>query len=176
MGDPLTALGLVANIITFVEFGFRVLSQARDIRDSVHGSTADTRELEMILEDVRSSNDDVLLHRQATGQALTPDENRIVDMARQCHGLAMQLDEKIRDLKVRDGRSKTRESLRIVLLSLWYQKDIDGLQKRLEIFDARVRRNLASALQRYIISYCPGASSFWPQATLLAKAHPVCIR
>jgi hypothetical protein len=143
------ALGLAANIITFIDFGFRVVSQARNVRDSFHGTTAEARELDLILQDVEKLNEAVLNH-QNTRKKLTQDEERLLEMARECKKLATQLRESLNPLKMRDGRSKSMESMRVVISSFLHERSIMSLQKRPETLETRVRSNLASALQGYV--------------------------
>jgi hypothetical protein len=52
--DPLTAVGLAGNIITFVDFSIEVLSRARQLYDSASGATAENEELESLTKNLKA--------------------------------------------------------------------------------------------------------------------------
>ncbi|KAI4694174.1 uncharacterized protein J4E84_002756 [Alternaria hordeiaustralica] len=70
MAEALAIIGLVSNIISFIDFGIKFASGARNVRDSVHGTTAEVRELELIVEDVKRYHERVK-KQQASGQKLS---------------------------------------------------------------------------------------------------------
>jgi hypothetical protein len=123
------ALGLAANIITFIHFGFRVVSQARNVRDSSYGTTTEDWELDLILQDVEKLNEAVLNH-QTPGKKLTQNEERLPEMVRECKRLVTQLRESLNALKMRDGRSKSMESVRVVISSFLHERSIMSLQEK----------------------------------------------
>jgi hypothetical protein len=148
MADPITIISLVASILTFVDFGLKVVSGTRNVRDSAHGTTTEIRELDLIVEDVRSSND-LVKKQQWSGRKLSKDEQLILAMVAECENLVGELEKTIRKLKVRaDVRSKTLESARVFTQSFLKQGDIQALRTRLEKLDERVRRNIENAMQK----------------------------
>jgi hypothetical protein len=52
MAESLAILGLAANIISFIDFAFKVVAETRNIRDHSQSTTTEIRELELIVEDV----------------------------------------------------------------------------------------------------------------------------
>ena len=137
MAEALAIVGLASNIISFVDFGFKVASEARNVRDSLHGTTAEVRELELIV-------DEVSRYRR-----LTNDEERILEMAGQCERVANDLRKAIKKLHMRKGRSKTLESSRVVFQGWWKQKDhIAVLLRRLDSLDQRLRRHIENVIRR----------------------------
>jgi hypothetical protein len=170
MAEALALLGLASNIISFIDFGLKIASGARSVRESVYGTTAEVRELDVILEDVRSYNDRVL-QLKASGQKLSDHEMRILAMVRECEKVAEELNKALFDLKVRHGRSKMLESGRVAVRVVWGQKNIDALRLRLEQLDQRIRLNVEHILQRYASSLCsklPMANNI----TLATRIHP----
>jgi hypothetical protein len=69
-------------------------------------------------------------------------------MVQECERPAVELRVFIGTLNVREGRSRTMESGRVMLRSIWKKRDIEGLQKRLENLDQRIKYNVSHALQR----------------------------
>ena len=90
MNDPITIIGLVSGIITFVDYGFKVVSGTKNLHDSVRGTTAEVHELDLILEEVRSSNN-LARQQHSSGQKLSSGESNILAMVEQCEKLASAL-------------------------------------------------------------------------------------
>ncbi len=57
MIDPIAAIGLAANIVQFVDFSWKLLSETRDLYDSSTGVSADNDLLETISKDLINLND-----------------------------------------------------------------------------------------------------------------------
>jgi vacuolar-type H+-ATPase subunit I/STV1 len=139
-------IGLASNIICFVQFGFNLVSAIGLVRDSVHGTTSEIREFELIVEDVQRLNAEVS-RQKSSGQKLSDDEERILTMVNECDNVAIEIRKMIKSLKIRhDARSKTLESSRVVIQGLWKRADIDRLRNRLENLDHRIRTNVKNTL------------------------------
>ncbi|OAL47401.1 hypothetical protein IQ07DRAFT_633775 [Pyrenochaeta sp. DS3sAY3a] len=143
MAESLAILGLASNIISIVDFGLKLVSGARSVRDSLQGTTADVKVLELIVQDVRAFHDQNL----PAGKKLSKHELRILAMATECENIAQDLSKAIVALRVRTGRSKTLESGRIAFQALWKQKDIEKLQSQLERLDIRIREHIYQVLK-----------------------------
>jgi hypothetical protein len=150
MAEALAIIGLVSNIISFIDFGIKFASGARSVRDSLHGTTAEIRELELIVEDVERYHEQVKKQKIA-GQKLSVHEQRILNMVKQCQEIAKELHKAIDRLHVRQGRSKTLESSRVLFQSFWKQRDIVAMRKRLEDLDQRIRLNVEYIVRRYSV-------------------------
>lgn len=146
MAESLAILGLASNIISIVDFGLKLVSGARSVRDSLQGTTADVKVLELIVQDVRAFHDQNL----PAGKKLSKHELRILAMATECENIAQDLSKAIVALRVRTGRSKTLESGRIAFQALWKQKDIEKLQSQLERLDIRIREHIYQVLKRHV--------------------------
>ena len=149
MAESLAIIGLVSNILSFIDFGIKFVSGTRSVRDSLHGTTAELRELELIVEDVEKYNEQVE-KQQASGQKLSGHEKRILEMVKQCRAISEELHKAIDRLHVRQGRSKTLESSRVFFQSFWRQRDIISLQTRLQSLDMHIRQNIERIIRRYV--------------------------
>jgi hypothetical protein len=153
MADPFTILGLSSNIISFIQFGFTVVSASKAVRDSVHGTTPEVHDLKSIVEDVQELIERVDAERKA-GRALTKEERHIVEMAKECEMLVKQLQHAIDKLKIRDGASsRWLESTKIVVKGMWKRGEIDELKVRLETLVGRLRHSLSEVLQRLVAEF-----------------------
>ncbi|KAI9932532.1 hypothetical protein AWENTII_005169 [Aspergillus wentii] len=152
MVDPFTIIGLASSIIAFVDVSIKLVSQTKAIYDSCHGTTTETHEIEVILKDIRMKNAEFRHHTESNYRPL-PYEKHILDMVAECERLGSELSDKLRKLKMRDGRrSKTVESSRVALQSWWKRKDIVALQDRLMALDGRIRMRVKEALDGDILS------------------------
>ncbi|CAG5152839.1 uncharacterized protein ALTATR162_LOCUS2933 [Alternaria atra] len=146
MAEALAILGLVSNIISFIDFGFKVASEAQNVRSSLHGTTTEVRELELIVDEVSRYNK-IITQQKDGGQKLTDDEKLILQMAAQCENMANGLRQAIKKLRIRQGRSKTLESGRVAW-GWWKQKDhIADLLRRLDSLDQRLRRHIENVIR-----------------------------
>ncbi|KAF2849617.1 hypothetical protein T440DRAFT_499542 [Plenodomus tracheiphilus IPT5] len=146
MAEALAMLGLASNIISFIDFGLKVSSGAKTIRDSLHGTTNETRELELILEDVKSYGKKIS-DQKDSGVKLSSSELLILAMVKECKRLAADLEHAIKALRIREGRSNILEVGRVAFQTVWKQKDIDALRTRLENLDRRLRSSVENILQ-----------------------------
>jgi hypothetical protein len=148
MADPLTYINLASSIITFVEFGYKVIVGTKQVRSSVQGTTQELKELDLIVEDIRLSND-LVKKNKPVGRQHTDDEIRILAMVKECETIYTELRKITNKLIMRTGaRSKTLESGRVALHSVWKHNGIQELRGRLSALDERIRINVELALQK----------------------------
>jgi len=150
MADPATIIGLASSIITFIDFGIKAVRLAR----SVHGATAEVRELDLIAEDVQALSSDVL-RKRSNVRNLSDEEQRIVSIATECQLLAIELRKLLATLKMRDGAwSKKVESGRVLFQTLKKKGEIEDLWQRLNKLDVRLRDSVRGLLQRSVFQFC----------------------
>ncbi|KAL4876546.1 hypothetical protein BJY04DRAFT_210569 [Aspergillus karnatakaensis] len=148
MADPITIISLALSIITFVEFGLKVVSGAKGIRDCQHVTTAEIHHLDLIVANFRAFNSQVR-QQQVSHKNLSEDELRILAMVAECERLQDELQKTVESLKVRpDARSQTLESARVFAKSFYKSSDLQALRHRLDGLDARIRMSVGNAMQR----------------------------
>lgn len=149
MAEVLAIIGLVSNILSFIDFGLKFVSGSRNVRDSLYGTTTEIRELELIVEHIESHHGQVQ-RQQSSGQQLSADERGILSMVQHCRQIGEELHKAIGRLHVREGRSKALETSRVLFQGLWNQRDLVSLQTRLEALDKRIRLHIKFVIQRYV--------------------------
>ena len=125
--DPLTAIGLAANILAFIDFGAKVISTAKDIHDSATGMTR---------EDEARKN--AALEMKFFASKLLPPPDSQLDMqervlgrlAAECHALSERILALYEKIQLKDSHSK-RQALRAALKSKFYEKERQDLQDAL---------------------------------------------
>jgi hypothetical protein len=132
--DPLTAVGLAGNIITFVDLSTKVLSRAKELYNSASGSTSENDELESLTKSLKDLADRT--RRQAPnnsqhGRLNITSESVLDNLSQQCIQVADELLDMLDSVKVKgDGRG-LKSAIQAVKTA-WKQDDIDGLQRRLD--------------------------------------------
>lgn len=147
MAETLAIVGLVSNIISFIDFGLKFVSGIGMVRDSQHGTTSEICELELIVEDVQRLNTEVIRQKSSV-HSLNKDEMLILEMANECDRVATEIRKVTKNLKIRqEARLRTWESGRVVIQGLWKRGEIERLRGQLESLDQRIRDNVKNALQ-----------------------------
>jgi len=146
MAHPVTIIGLVAGIATFIDFGIKAMWLAR----SAQGSVGEMHELDLVATDVQARSNEVL-RRGSNTRELSETESRIIGIATECQRLAVKLRTLLETLKVRDGAwSRTVESSRVLLSTRKKKGEIENLWQRLERLDARLRDSVHQSIQRSV--------------------------
>ena len=147
--DPFSALSLAGNIIQFVDFGIRLLSEAHEIYQSSSGSAAGILEIESVYQDL--SNLTARLNVSAISPSkpsgISLEEKALVELAGSCKRLADELLATIKDLKVDDGPYRKWRSFHQGLRTLWKKEKLDAIQKRLDNFRKQLSLHLLAILR-----------------------------
>ncbi len=156
--DPLSAIGLASNIISFIDYGAKVVSGAIDIYGSSSGLTRDARSTETVVSEMRSFSSKLKAPDDA---ALSGDEKALCRLAVECEDLSSQiiaLVEKVRPQSRAGGRVSKRASLLAGLKSKWYESDKRRLEERLSHCRAQLglqlnylTRSVAQHLARQVL-------------------------
>lgn len=147
MAEAITIIGLVSSILSFVDFGLKIVVEAKNVRDSLHGTTAEIHQLDLIVQDIRKWNNNAKKWL-SSGQKLSSDESQILEMVAECERLVAKLKTTIASLQIRpEARSRTWEGMRVVTKSLWKHDEISELQSQLENLTKRLWVNIYGAMQ-----------------------------
>jgi len=147
MAEPLTIIGLASNIISFVDFGFKLVSEAKNVRDSLHGTTPEINELEQTLARVQRLSAQLQSEAVTGPQQLSQDEKDILGTVNECNALAKDIAKRTKNLKVRDNaRFKLLEYGKVALSEIFHTKEIEDLRRRLDKVEQRLRFNICNAL------------------------------
>ncbi|KAH8766936.1 hypothetical protein F5882DRAFT_510344 [Hyaloscypha sp. PMI_1271] len=112
--DPLTAVGLAGNIITFIDLSTKVVSRAKQLYESASGATLENDELESLTKNLKD----------------LADRTRH-NISQQCIQVADELLETLESVKVK-GDGRTLKSAFQAAKTVWKQDNIDAIQRRLD--------------------------------------------
>ncbi len=145
--DPITALSLAGNIITFIEFSAELLSNAHAISSSATGTLAENDDIERVTEDLRLMMESLLSH-QGPGTPINDDIKALLSLARECRKLCSQLLAMVSKLKAR-GPSKS-QSFRTAIRALMKKGELETMQRRVARYQTQIRDRVATML-RYVV-------------------------
>ncbi|KAK8001552.1 hypothetical protein PG991_013774 [Apiospora marii] len=121
--DPLSAFGLATNILTFVEFSSKIVTDSRAIYKSAEGASDNNRALETIATQITEKTS------QLVSSPTYPKELQV--LCGECNKVATDLLAAIKKLKAR-GKNNRRECFKVALRETWGQGKIESLEKRLQ--------------------------------------------
>ncbi|KAI1418066.1 hypothetical protein F5Y13DRAFT_150473 [Hypoxylon sp. FL1857] len=127
--DPFTAIGLAGNIITFLDFGYKLISTAKSIRTSASGASAYNDDLSYQTKQIQQLADNLKVSKSTS--SLSKQELSLLQVASDCKRVSVELAKLLDKLKARNPGSK-REALRATIRD-WRTKDQkDDLELKLD--------------------------------------------
>ncbi|KAL8718403.1 MAG: hypothetical protein Q9225_004461 [Loekoesia sp. 1 TL-2023] len=137
MLDPLTAISLASAIVQFTDFGTRLVIGTIKLYQSADGVTAEAADLKSKVTNVRQYADKISKshQRRDNHEPKTEDEEKLIEQAEACSGIAVELLVVLDALKVKKpaGSGRTWESFRkaVATATPWNQEKIASLERRL---------------------------------------------
>ena len=137
--DPLTAVGLATNILTFLETGAKLVTGAIEIYGSPSGLTSENQALEAIVTDMRNVCSKLQLSDK---DELSSEERSLMNLAIDCDSLCKEIIELVEKTRPKDPKSSLA-SMRASLKLRWYEQHRRQLAQRLG--DCRAQMSLHMA-------------------------------
>lgn len=137
--DPLTAFGLVANIVPFIEIAAKVLKTAKEIHDSESGGLNDNINLEKYATQLKQHYSNL---GAPDSSDLIGDDKELCILAAECQELADNLLDVLKEIKPVDRSSKW-QSVKSAAKNFWRATDKEMLEKRLELYRRQFEAQLS---------------------------------
>lgn len=125
--DAVTIIGLVSNIIPFIDLGSKFVKEVREIYNSASGATEDALSHGLIAWEMRKFANDLV----PSGQAVNKKDKAIFGLAEECKCVAEDILILLDKIKLKESSSSFR-IVRSAIKGLWYEKDTSNLQDKLE--------------------------------------------
>ncbi|KAH0543424.1 hypothetical protein FGG08_002282 [Glutinoglossum americanum] len=122
--ETLAALGLVGNIVQFVDFGGKLISKSIQLYQFSDGTLVES------IDTGTATNHLVLLNGKINGSAHAAGDVALQKLCIPCGAVAVELLGALDRLKIR-GKQERWEGMRKVIRSVWSKEDIRGMEKRL---------------------------------------------
>jgi N-terminal domain on NACHT_NTPase and P-loop NTPases len=129
--ETLAIIGLVGNIVQFVDYSGKLISKSTELYRSSEGALAENIDTET------ATNHLVLLNSKLQKAAATTGDSTIESLCKSCGTAADQLLAALDKVKVK-GKQDKWKSIRKALQSVWSKKEIEELERRL----ARLKEEL----------------------------------
>lgn len=145
MAEALAIIGLAGNIVQFVDFGLKLIKDAKKALDSVEGVTKEISQLRRATEDIKNQS----LEAASTARQQSKDEIAIRDLANQSIPLADTLLRTLQSLTMRkDAWSRKIEAIRVSTEALFKRNEIRELEGKLRLMDTDLRFRIAQMMQK----------------------------
>ncbi len=127
--DPFTALGVAGNIITLVDFTWKLFSGAYTIYHSESGTSDKNAVLEVIARNVSSLSSAVMMEHAHSRE--------LQSLATESQRVAEKILSALEKLKVNGSKSRWA-SLKVALEEIWSHSEIDSLETTLSKLQTQV--------------------------------------
>ncbi|KAL9058090.1 MAG: hypothetical protein Q9162_001952 [Coniocarpon cinnabarinum] len=128
MADPISALGLAANIVNIVDCGIKLLSKTKALYRSAQTASTDHLNLEIVARDLQSLSGELKAHTQCEGKNVENDP--IKSLADQTSSIANDLLETLAKVHRKKG-NKALQSLKAVLRAQGEEERIRSTEQSL---------------------------------------------
>jgi hypothetical protein len=141
MLEPLTAISLVANIVQFIDFACKIVSEATEAYKSANGLSKENCDIETV------TNDLVIISKSLTASnAATSADPALDNLCVGCVAVSQELLSALAKLKAGKDSAKWR-SVRKALRSVWIKDKISSLEPRLGGFRDEVNLRIVVSLR-----------------------------
>ena len=140
--DPITALGLASNILTFVDFATKIITGTYEVYKSATGTTDENAHIDTIIGDLREAADG--LDSDLVGR--TKHERALQELASKCEKLSNELLRLLEKLIVSGNHSRWK-SLKVKVKSMRKEKEVAGMEKRLGEYRSQILLRLTLMLK-----------------------------
>jgi len=141
--ETLSAIALAGNVLQFLEFGQKLLSQAREIHKSADGLTAEVADIKQVAAGLSDLSAALII---PSGANLGFMEESIRESAQKCREIADELLRCLRRFGTPNQHHGRWKSARQTIAVLWHKEKIEDLLKKME----RVRKQLDTAVLAHI--------------------------
>ena len=145
--DPISALGLAANVVQFIDIGCKLFSKSHALYKSATGVSVEDWELENIASSIGQLAESTIARMPPNGSipGLPQNEQTLYNIAFACKNLADELKTMLKPLRIEDadeGSSRQWKAFVVAIRKMKKAGKIDAMAKRLD----NLGRQLASCL------------------------------
>ena len=138
--DPITIIGAIGNVIQFLEFGHKLISNSVELYHSSNGALAETTDTEATM------NHLCLLSDKLKDSAAKTGDETLRELCKSCEAAADELLVVLDKVKVKNKHSKW-ESIRKALRTVWNKEEISELELRLTKFREKLNLHVTVDLR-----------------------------
>lgn len=131
--DPLSALGVAASVVQFIEFGAKLISKNRELSRSSTGALVEHGEMIAASNRLKELDDGLLKSLAvlaAKNKKLTESEAALRDISQECRDMAAEFSQTMSMYSVEPGQN-TYKSFRTAFKAVWNKEGIEAMKQRL---------------------------------------------
>ncbi|EXJ53357.1 uncharacterized protein A1O5_13397 [Cladophialophora psammophila CBS 110553] len=130
--DPLTALGLASNIISFIDFGVQALAKGRELHKSATGRLIEHDEFRSAIGRLQQLREgiDISLQSLSSRTGLTHAEAALQEITAECQKISEEFQDALSTFTAQPGQSPWK-SFRQAFEALWKKDGLERMQQRL---------------------------------------------
>jgi hypothetical protein len=140
--EALAIIGLVGNIVQFVDFSGELIAKSTELYRSTEGALAENIDIET------ATNHLVLLNSKLKNAATATGDSALESLCKSCNTAAEKLLAALDKVKV-NGEQQKWKSMRKALRSVWSKEEIGELERRLSKFREELNSHIVVDL-RYV--------------------------
>src|SRR4051794_29327999 len=99
--EPLVALGLVSNILSFIDFSMKLLRGTREIHGSLSGTLEENSSRELVAREMKKFSSKLLAPDASN---LIGEDKELCMLAAECRALSSQLADLLEKIKPKDSK------------------------------------------------------------------------
>ncbi|KAF9881153.1 hypothetical protein CkaCkLH20_01303 [Colletotrichum karsti] len=142
--DPLSALGLASNIISFIDFASNLVKDAANVYQSASGLPAEVHDAVIITESLESYM--ARLSTATLKPGLSVHDKALASLVQDCQKTCVELQQLVRKIKSKAPGSRT-ESFRVAWRALRRKGKLEELEKRLDKIQSQILSQLVFMLR-----------------------------
>ena len=135
MAETVLAFGLAVNVMTFIDFSYKIFSNGYQLHLSSRYSVRKNQDLEIITKDLHRLTDNLekSLQQGSLNEDPSLDEVELQRLAEQCKVICLELVQTLQDLQAHGSNRKWNTFL-AALKTVWKEEKIEALQKTINQF------------------------------------------
>lgn len=127
--DPASAIGLVSSVITFIDFGYELITAAREVHASATGTTAANDHINFLNTRMEAVAKDLAVAKSSRG--MSADTQRLAELADKCLTLSNDLKKLLDKLRANNRNSK-RQVFSVIVNNVRKKDEKKELEARLD--------------------------------------------
>lgn len=140
--DAVTALGVAAAAVQFVDFGTKIVLKTRQLHGSTSGALLENIEIEAASKRLNDMVTTLQNNKPAQGcsggQTISASGRILEEICQGCLDVSEELIPRLEELKVLDRSRKKWRSFRQALKSVWSKESIHEIRERLVAYQAQL--------------------------------------
>ncbi|KAI1272944.1 hypothetical protein F5Y07DRAFT_279687 [Xylaria sp. FL0933] len=138
--DPLSTIGLLGDVVQFIDFAAKLLAKSRELYNSSDGHFIETSELIKISEHTSQLSQNLVNRPNSTPS------NEFATLIEGCHDVSGELLRALGQLKVQ-GRKSGYKTFRQAFKTIWSKEKIRELEARLDRFRREINLHICVQLR-----------------------------